>query len=143
MHSPAAALAWELWGRHRWGLAVVLLYLLGFAVVLNVLPSGEVEPLYGLMGSVQFVFALIYVAAVFAYGFECRLEATRSGFPARLFTLPVRTSMLVGWPMLQGVAAVALLWLAWSWLVLRPSGVEVSLGFTALLAAAFVAVLQA
>jgi hypothetical protein len=121
----------------------MLLYLLGFAALVNLLPSGDVDPVTGLLGSIQFVFGLIYVAAVLSYGFECRLEATQSGFPARLFTLPVRTSMLVGWPMLQGVTAVTLLWLAWSCLALRPSGVEVSLGFTALVAGAFVAVLQA
>jgi hypothetical protein len=143
MHSPAAALAWELWGRHRWGLSAVLFYLLAFAVVINVLPAGDVNPQHALLGSIQFVFALVYVTAVFAYGFESRLEARESGFPARLFTLPVRTSVLVGWPMLQGVAAVALLWLAWSRLVLQSSGVDVSLGSTVLLAAAFVAVLQA
>lgn len=45
--------------------------------------------------------------------------------------------------MLQGMGAVALLWMAWACFVLRPAGIEVSLGATALLAAAFVAVLQA
>jgi hypothetical protein len=143
MHSPTLALSWQLWGRHRRALAAFLLYLIGTAVVFNALPAGTVEDWHGGLLSIQFVLGLIYVAAIFAYGFESRLEAPESGFPARLFTLPVRTSMLVGWPMLQGMAAVALLWLAWAYFVLRPSGIEVSLGSTTLLAAAFVAVLQA
>ncbi len=143
MHSPTLALAWQLWGRHRRGLAVVLLYLVATAVVFNALPAGALEPRHGALMSIQFVIGLIYAAAVFAYGFESQLDARESGFPARLFTLPVRTGALVGGPMLQGTAAVALLWLAWAYFVLRPAGVEVALGSTVLLAAAFVTVLQA
>jgi hypothetical protein len=51
--------------------------------------------------------------------------------------------VLAGWPLLQGTAVVALLWAAWARFVLRPSGIDVAIGDTALLAAAFVAVLQA
>jgi hypothetical protein len=143
MRSPALALAWQLWGRHRRGLAVVMAILLVFAVLQRALPAGALEMEHAALCSMQFVFALLYVAAAFAYGFECQLEARESGFPARMFTLPVRTGVLVGWPMLQGAAAVALLWAAWVHFVLRPSGIETPLGMTALLAAAFVAVLQA
>jgi hypothetical protein len=143
MHSPNVALAWQVWGRHRRGLAVVLLYLLTTAIVFNVLPAGTLEAQHGTLASIQFVIGLIYVAAVFAYGFETQLEAPQSGFPARQFTLPVRTAVLVGAPMLQGVALVALLWLAWDRFVLWPAGIEVPLLSTGLLAAAFVAVLQA
>jgi hypothetical protein len=143
MHSPTLALAWQVWGRHRWGLAAVAAYCLVMAVVFNALPAETLHERHGALFSIQFVIGLIYVAAAFAYGFECRLEVRESGFPARLFTLPVRTGVLVGGPMLQGMAAVALLWLAWAYFVLRPCGIEVSLGSTALLAAAFVAVLQA
>jgi hypothetical protein len=143
MHSPTQALTWQVCGRHRRGLAVVVFFLLGTAVVFNVLPAGTLEPQHGAMLSIEFVLGLIYVAAAFAYGFESQLEGRASCFPARLFTLPVRTLALVGWPMLQGMGAVALLWVAWAYFVLRPSGIEVALGSTALLAAAFVGVLQA
>jgi hypothetical protein len=143
MHSPTLALTWQLWGRHRWGLAAVFGYCLTTAVVFNALPAGSLEVRHGGLMSIQFVIALIYVAAVFAYGFESWLETRESGFPSRLFTLPVRTSVLMGWPMLQGMATVALLWLAWARFVLWPSGIEVPLGSTALHAAACVAVLQA
>jgi hypothetical protein len=92
----------------------------------------------------MFVIALLYVTKVFGYGgMDGRLEARESGFPARMFTLPLRTSVLVGWPMLQGVVAVVLLWVTWASFVLRPSGIEVPLGMTAALAAALVALLQA
>jgi hypothetical protein len=143
MHSPTLALSWQIWRRHRYGLAAVLLYLVAAAVVFHLLPAGTREDGYGALLSIQVVVGLVYVPAVFTYGFDCRLEARESGFPARLFTLPIRTSVLVGWPMLQGMGAAALLWLAWARFVLWPAGLEVALGSTALLAAAFVAVLQA
>jgi hypothetical protein len=143
MHSPTLALSWRIWWRHRLGLAAVLLYLMATAVVFNLLPSGTQEDRYGALLSIQIVIGLIYVPAVFAFGFESQLDARESGFPARLFTLPIRTSVLVGWPMLQGVAVVTLLWLAWARFVLPAAGVEVPLGPTVLLAAAYVVVLQA
>jgi hypothetical protein len=145
MHSPALAIAWQLWRRHRWGLAAVLAYLLGCSIVFPLLPAGAAEEkaTHGFLCSGLFVFALLYVTGVFAYGMDSRLEVRESGFPARMFTLPLRTSALVGWPMLQGMTAVALLWLAWAYFVLRPSGIEVPLGMTAVLAAAVVSVLQA
>lgn len=143
MRSPALALAWQLWGRHRRGLAVVAAALLVCAALAHALPADTWDRTNAALPSMQFVFALLYVAAAFAFGFECQLEAKESGFPARMFTLPVRTGVLVGWPMLQGMAAVALLWAAWAYFVLRPSGIEAPLAMTALLAAAFVAVLEA
>ncbi len=143
MHSPALALSRPLWRRHRLGLAAVLLYVTAMAVGFNVLPAGTLEQHHGGIASIQFVLGLIYLAAVFAYGFESQLEGAASCFPARLFTLPVRTTVLVAAPMLQGMALAVLLWLAWGRFVLRPSGIEVSLWPTALQAAAFVAVLQA
>jgi hypothetical protein len=143
MHSPTLALSWQLWGRHRLGLATVLLFLVALAVTFNVVPAGTLESRHGALVSIQFVIALIYVGAVFAYGFESQLESRDSTFPARMFTLPVRTLTLVGLPMLQGMATVALLWLAWARFVLQPVGVQISLLDTTLLAAAFVAVLQA
>jgi hypothetical protein len=143
MHSPTLALSWQVWGRHRVGLALVGLFLVALAVTFNVVPAGTLESRHGALLSIQFVIALIYVGAVFAYGFESQLESRESTFPARMFTLPVRTLTLVGLPMLQGMATVALLWLAWARFVLQPVGIELSLLDTTLLAAAFVAVLQA
>ena len=43
-----------------------------------------------------------------------------TGIPPRRFTLPVRTSTLVGWPMGLGWATLALTYLAWSYGVLQP-----------------------
>src|SRR5687768_10846780 len=118
MRSPALAIAWQLWGRHRWGLAVVLGYAVTVAVLLWALQGRGLERWHGIVCSYPFVCALPYVTGAFAFGFDGHLEARESGFPRWMFTLPIRTSVLVGWPMLQGTAAVALFWLAWAYFVL-------------------------
>jgi hypothetical protein len=132
MHSPALALSWELWRRHRWGLAGVATLVASFALASAIAPL-PVNLASG--NSFWLVLGLCYVIGVFAYGFEGRLEAAESGFPIRLFVLPVRTWMLVGWPMLQGMATAVLLWLGWDWFVLRPSGVATPAWWPAMLAA--------
>ena len=43
-----------------------------------------------------------------------------SGYPRRMFSLPVPARTLVIWPMLYGSATVALLWVATAYLVYRP-----------------------
>jgi hypothetical protein len=132
MHSPAVALAWEFWGRHRLGLSAVAVLVLGFAVASAISPLPDVA---ATLYSLWIVLALCYVIGVFAYGFEGRLETAESGFPVRLFLLPVRTWVLVGWPMLQGTVVAVLLWLAWDRFVLRPSGIETPAWWPVMLAA--------
>jgi hypothetical protein len=143
MRSPILALTWHFGYRHRLGLAVVAAYLLGCAALVAALPTGSFGPKDGFLLSMQFVFGVIYVAAVFAYGFDGPVERRESGFPTRLFTLPVRTAVLVGWPMILGPLTVALLWAAWCHFVLAPVGLEVAPGLAGLTVASFVACMQA
>src|SRR5437016_5571638 len=62
--------------------------------------------------SVPLTTTFVYLLAVFSFGFAGDLAARHSMYPARMFTLPVTNAALVGWPMLYGTAAVAVLWLA-------------------------------
>jgi len=114
---------------------LILAFAVGCAISPLTTPSAAVH-------SMWFVIGLCYVIGVFAYGFEGRLETAESGFSARLFLLPVRTWVLVGWPMLQGIVVAVLLWLGWSYFVLRPSGIETPTWWAVMLAAV-VAVSQA
>src|SRR5581483_7958739 len=132
MYAPAVALAWEFWWRHRWGLLGVGVLVAGFAAACAAAPF---EPNTAMVHSIWFVIGLLYAVSVFSYGFEARMEAAESGFPVRYFTLPVRTSVLVGWPMIQGMAVAVGLWLAWEHLVLRPSHIETPAWWPAILAA--------
>ena len=66
----------------------------------------------------------MYFLAVFSFGLAGDLAARQSMYPARMFTLPVTTAALAGWPMLYGTAAMAILWLATRLLAVWPSGVR-------------------
>ena len=148
MRSPAFAIAWEFRQRHRWGLIAVMGYLLVIATIrFLVLQPGQ--PLN--WDDVHFALVLIvplsatftYFLAVFSFGFAGDLAGRESMYPARLFTLPMTTAALVGWPMLYGSAAMAILWLATRLFGVWPPDVAVPVIWPALLAAAFLGWTQA
>src|SRR5439155_15818630 len=95
MHSPAAAVAWELRQRHRWGLIVLIGYLLVLAaiklvVITRGLPINLDSPdsfASVLMGPLVTTFT--YSLAVFTFGLDGDLAARQSMYPARLFTLQI------------------------------------------------------
>ncbi|MBI4327424.1 MAG: hypothetical protein HY674_19495, partial [Chloroflexi bacterium] len=69
-----------------------------------------------------------------------------TGLPPRRFTLPVRTSTLVGWPIALGGATVLILYFAWSRLVFRtllPEGIRMPDLYLAALLLAGLAIFQA
>src|SRR5215210_1582616 len=145
MRSPARAFAWEFRQGHRFA----LIALAGYALVLGtikLLIPGPWEPIEldtpnetaaVLIGPFSLIF--MYFLAVFSFGLAGDLAARQSMFPARMFTLPVTTRALVGWPMLYGTAAMASLWLATVLFVLLPFGVDLPLIWPGLLAAAILA----
>jgi hypothetical protein len=143
MRSPAHALAWQFWGRHRFGLSVSLAYLLTQCALALVLPADALFVWVRWVGWAPLGVMMVFLLAVFAYGADVRVEAAHSGFPARMFTLPVPTGLLVGLPMLCGTATVALAWVVWARCVCWPCGIEAPLGWPALLLAALLAWLQA
>ncbi len=112
-----------------------------------VLEPGEPVPVdsgrFAAMVSVPLTTTFVYLLAVFSFGFAGDLAARHSMYPARLFTLPVTNAALVGWPMLYGTVAMAILWLAARLLAVWPSGIEIPVIWPALLAAALLAWTQA
>ena len=148
MRSPALAIAWEFRQRHRWGLIAVAGYLVVVATIrFLILEPGEpvlVDSLrFAAVVSVPLTTTFVYLLAVFTFGFAGDLAARQSIYPARMFTLPVTTAALVGWPMLYGTAATAILWLAARLFAVWPSGTEIPVIWPALLAAALLAWTQA
>jgi hypothetical protein len=83
--------------------------------------------------------ASLFLLALFSFGFTGDLAARQSMYPTRMFTLPVTTAALAGWPMLYGTAAIAGLWLVTAWLVGGTSGVYIPRVWPAFFAAAFLA----
>jgi hypothetical protein len=143
MRSPALTLAWQLGRRHRRGLSLVLAWLLTLTLLAQALPAGALAPYAHGLATVPFVVAFCYALAVFCYGFEVEMSPPHSGFPARQFTLPVRTGVLVRWPMIYGTVAVALAWVVLAYFVFRRSGLDVPVWGPALAGAALLAWFQA
>lgn len=117
-------------------------------VKLLILGPGQpvrLDPPDGLAGALiaPFSTTFLYFLAVFSFGRAGDLAARQSIYPARMFTLPVTTAALAGWPMLYGTAAMASLWLAAALFARWPWGIEVPWTWPALLAAAFLAWTQA
>src|SRR5438876_721859 len=148
MRSPALAIGWEFRRRHRWGLTAVAGYLFVVAMIrFLILEPGEPVLVdsgrFAALVSVPLTATFVYLLAVFSFGFAGDLAARHSMYPARMFTLPVTNAALVGWPMLYGTAAMAILWLAARLFAVWPSGIEIPLIWPALLAAALLAWTQA
>ncbi len=148
MRSPALAIAWEFRQRYRWGLIAIAGYLvaLGTIKLLVLAPAFvDIERSMSMWFLVFFPLqaAFIFFLAVFSFGLDGDFAARQSIYPKRLFTLPVTTAALAGWPMLYGAVAVASLWLATALLALRPSGIHVPLLWPALLAVSSLAWIQA
>ncbi len=147
MRSPAAAIAWELRRRHRWGLLAVLAYLAALAAVRIFVVRHPVDfendQTFALVVIVPLTATFIYFLAVFSFGLSGDLAARQSMYPPRLFTLPVTTAALVRWPMLYGAAAMAALWFATRLLAVWPAGTDVPVVWPALLAASLMAWTQA
>lgn len=149
MRSPAAAIAWEFRTRHRWGLgALAGAVALMAATKVAILTSGRTVTLdnavaFALVDVVPLTAMFFYFVAVFSYGLAGDIAARPSMFPTRLFTLPVTTAALAGWPMAYGTAAMALLWALARVLAVWPSDVDVPVVWPGLLAASLMAWLQA
>ncbi len=148
MRSPAVAIGWEFLRRHRWGLIAVAGYLFVVATIrFLILEPGEPVLVdsgrFAAMVSVPLTATFVYLLAVFSFGFAGDLAARHSMYPARMFTLPVTNAALVGWPMLYGTVAMAILWLAARLLAVWPSGIEIPVIWPALLAVALLAWTQA
>jgi hypothetical protein len=149
MRSAALAFGWEFRRRHLWALIAMAGYLLALAAI-KLLFLGPMEPIRldppdgrAAVVITPLTATYFYLLAAFSFGLAGDLAARPSIYPARMFALPVRTAALVGWPMLYGTGAVAILWLITALSARWPWGIELPLIWPALLAAVFLAWTQA
>src|SRR5438309_506622 len=110
MYAVARSFAWEFWGRQRLVIVPVLLYLLALLALVNAVPAGALDPKVIAQLTLPLWFVVPYFMAIFSYGDHADILARESGYPRRAFTLPLRTTALVGWPMVLGAATVAGFW---------------------------------
>jgi hypothetical protein len=120
MRGPAPAIAWEIWAAHRRGFTALLLAVPFFAV----LYQANASAVQGSSSLRTASFVPMAVSLFLLFHFFRFAEASGggsyAGFPARLFVLPVRTSLLLACPVLTGVAAILVLYAAWAYLVYLP-----------------------
>jgi hypothetical protein len=146
--SPAAAIAWEFRRRHRWGFAAVAVYFVVLAAVKLFFPLGEpvnldeAERLAAIL-VVPLGASAFYLLAVFSFGFSGDFAARQSIYPARMFTLPVSSAALAGWPMLYGTLAMAIVWTVTRLFAPWPSAVAVPLVWPGMMGAVLLAWTQA
>ena len=121
MRSPIAALTWEIFRRnHRtiWAIAAIVLlawfFNLCFAKEFRPTESGTNQLLT--INCLLTAASLLLVFAIFNYT-EFNPQKEWTGFPYRLFALPVTALTLIAVPMLLGVAGVELVYLVWVRLV--------------------------
>jgi hypothetical protein len=152
MRSPALALTGQVWRRYRVGLAICAAVWLALSAVALAAPQvawlpgpedGPLRPAHFVFLFVSFMPVLAFVICAFAYNRDGPLEERESAFPRWTFTLPVRTSALVAWPMLQATAATAVAWVAWDATVLWPTGQGLPVVWPAVMLATVIAWLQA
>jgi hypothetical protein len=141
MRSPALALGWELWAKNRLALSVMVLWAAVATYLVRILPPQQAGEYVALPTLLAASVAYVYLLWMFAHA-ESTLAGNGVGYPPRLFAMPVRTSLLVAWPMLYGMATMALVWLWLQLLVLYPANEKVS-NWPALAFAASMAAFQA
>ncbi len=142
MRSPSTAIAWERWSRYRWWLLAGFAYFLVIAPACQLLPQGTLYSLVRLYLIVPLLASSLGLVVVFVCDANADLGSSDSLFPQRMFTAPLSTRSLVGWPMLHGVSTVFVIWLAITLLALQTIQPDASAFRTALLAAACLAWLQ-
>ena len=148
MQSAATAFVWEFRQRHRWGMLAVLASIAVIAVIrFVVVGAGRVEfandETFAIAIIIPMSATFLYFLAIFSFGIAGDIAARQSIFPARLFTLPVTSSALAGWPMLYGSIAMMVLWLAIRLLGVWPAGVHVPVFWPFLLGPSLMAWTQA
>ena len=110
MRTPIAALTWEIWRRNRWTVwvvaAIVLsawLFNLRFAEDFHASVSQQHQLLT--INCLLTAASLLLVFAIFNYT-EFNPQKEWTGFPYRLFALPVTAFTLIAVPMLLGISAL-------------------------------------
>lgn len=147
--TPARAIAWQFHHRYRWALIAAGAYIVVIAAIkLLFFDAGQrldsdSSERFAIMVVVPLSAIFYFFLAVFSFGLESDLAARPSIYPARMFTLPVTTAALAGWPMLYGTTLMLLLWFAASPFMIWPFDYVVPAFWPGLLAAALLAWTQA
>ncbi len=139
MRSPTTALIWEIWQRNRRTVGLVFAFILVGSLFNELIPNSFRATAAGrerllTLNSMLMTGSFLLVVGVFNYT-EFNPQREWTGFPYRLFALPVSTLRLVVLPMLLGVVSLELTFLAWWKLVFGPGELVMPEWIAALLGA--------
>jgi hypothetical protein len=108
--SPALAIAWMVWARHRTALILAATLLAALAIALPLLAARIPGPVVAVTGSVTLIgiIGLVLNSLLFVE----KDGSLSSRYPRHMLTLPVSSLALAFWPMLLATSGAALLWVA-------------------------------
>jgi hypothetical protein len=140
MRSPAIAVAWQVWNRQRIGLRISLAGLLVMALVFPpVLLRFDHLAVFTISVTLAALTSAFVVNAVI---FTDEIGNMDSGYPRRMYVLPVTTGTLAFWPLLISVVTIVTLWLAIAGLIYYRGGYRPPLAVPAAALAVCVAWIQ-
>jgi hypothetical protein len=113
VRTPTTALLWEIWQRHRWAIGGVAALTLAGRLIDASYTAGPAADEASAVTTLCGIFAFLLLFSVFNYT-DSDSGAGLGRFPHRLFTLPVSSLRLVAIPVVTGITAIDLLYLAWT-----------------------------
>src|ERR1043165_3337610 len=121
MRSPITALTWQIWRRNRgsgWVVPGIILFAWLFDATLpaSLRKTESGRDLIGAIHGLVMASSLVTVFSIFNFT-ESNRGKEWTGFPYRLFVLPVPTLLLVTLPLALGVVCVGLVYAAWANLI--------------------------
>src|SRR6185503_12389150 len=116
MRSSAQAIVWEICAKNRWALLFAF-GLIPFCALLSLLagPKHELVKMAHVFCAIATFASLIWVCSYTANDSRGRF----SGFPSWMYTLPLRTPVLVLYPMLLGLVLTLLAVALWEFAISR------------------------
>ena len=136
--SPAVGLAWLTWRRSRIVVSLTALYGIALAAVLQ---TTDLPPAIDHCALIPLAWGVLYMLAALI-GADADLVSAESAFPRYMLPLPMRTSALVAWQMVYGIAPIAFIWMLSARFILAPMGVAAPLIWPAFALGAIIAVSQ-
>lgn len=141
--SPAFAFGWMIWRRNR----LTALGVLGYSTLVTatsvLMPIEDAYHGITVLLCLPSLFVCIWLLGEFTFSGEFDLTSGDSGFPQRMFALPVSSRVLVALPMVYGGLAIAVSWIIFSLLFVRPRGLELPLFWPSMFALALLGWMQA
>ncbi len=126
MHSPAQAIVWEICAKNRWTLLFAF-GLIPFCALLSAIagPGHELVNVVHVISVLMTFVSIIWVCSYTANDSRGRF----SGFPSWMYTLPLRTSVLVLCPMLLGLVLALVAVAAWEFTISKYWGAPFELKY--------------